>query len=105
MGDVAVRRDRWLALLVTGVAVLTGLVMAEFGLRFLASRSTHEREVDKVQSLLRAHPTLGYLWKSNLSLPVGTETWADQVPQALTTDATGFFNNPPRSQDSWRTNR
>ena len=70
------------------------LVAAESVLRLLGSRSTQAREIGNVQSLLTAHPTLGYLWKSNLSMPVGTATWADQVPRALTTDATGFFNNP-----------
>jgi hypothetical protein len=93
VGNVEVWRDRWLALLVAGVAVFTSLVMAEFGLRFFASRSQYEQQVGKVQSLLRTHPTLGYLWESNISLPGGTP-WMDQVPRALTTDAMGFFNHP-----------
>lgn len=92
--DAAVPRDRWLVLLVVGFAVLTSLVMAECGLRLSASRSTQAQEVSKIQPLLRAHSTLGYLWESNLSLPVGTLKWADQVPRALTTDAIGFFNDP-----------
>lgn len=94
VGDAAVPRDRWLVVLVVGFAVLTSLVMAECGLRLLASWSTPAQEVGKIQPLLRAHPTLGYLWESNLSLPVGTLKWADQVPRALTTDAMGFFNDP-----------
>lgn len=94
VGEVTLRRDRWLALLVGGVALLASVAVAEYSLRFLASRSTHAQEVGKIQSLLRAHPALGYLWDRNLSLPVGTLTWADQVPRALTTDAFGFFNHP-----------
>ena len=94
MGDAAVPRHRWLVLVVVGFALLTSLVMAECGLRLFASRSTQAQEVGKIQPLLRAHPTLGYLWASNLSLPPGTLKWADQVPRALTTDAMGFFNDP-----------
>jgi hypothetical protein len=93
VSNVGVRRDRWLALLVAGVAAFMSLAGAEFVLRFFASRSTYEQQVGKVQSLLRTHPTLGYLWESNLSLPGGTP-WMDQVPRALTTDAMGFFNHP-----------
>jgi hypothetical protein len=73
--------------------VFMSLVVAESGLRLLAHQSTHAQEVGRVQSLLRTHPTLGYLWESNLSLPAGTP-WMDQVPRALTTDAMGFFNHP-----------
>ena len=94
--DGSARRDRSLAVLLTGVAVLTSLVVAECGLRLRASRSNHAQEVSKIQALLTAHPSLGYLWKSNLSLPVGIVTWADQVPRALTTDMNGFFNPPHR---------
>jgi hypothetical protein len=59
----------------------------------LAVPSIQNQEVQKVQSLLRPDPIVGYLWQPNLSEPAGTFKWADQVPQDLTTDGNGFFND------------
>jgi hypothetical protein len=67
-------------------------LLLEICLRLLYP-SVQNIEVQKVQSFLRLDPTVGYLWQPNLSEPAGTFKWADQVPQSLTTDADGFFND------------
>jgi len=52
-------------------------------------------EVVKVQSYLKFHPEVGYLWKENISYSDNVLLpWVDIITEPLSTDKTGFRNHP-----------
>lgn len=86
-----------LRVLLAAFAVALPIASAEFFLRtrFAETPYVPGSRFLKVQSYLRLHPSLGYLWKRDIAfedevlLP-----WYDQVVVPLSTDSTGFRNHP-----------
>lgn len=57
------------------------------------------QEIRAVQSYLKPHPRVGYLWKENLRPDKDRLlSWADEGGVGLSTDEVGFFNSPQAIQ-------
>jgi hypothetical protein len=89
--------QRLLRILLAAFAIALPIASAEFFLRtrFAETPFVPGSRLLKVQSYLRLHPTLGFLWKGDIAYDDGVLLpWRDQVVVPLSTDSAGFRNHP-----------
>lgn len=72
------------------------IVFEQFARKYLAETMYLPGEqISKVQSYLKLHPSLGFLWKENINYADSVMLpWSDQDTYPLSTDSNGFRNHP-----------